>query len=124
MIFLVLDARAAELEKVTELCSTSLMSNEGHPRTVIMQVSAVLLSCECFFSLSSVDGEKLYHGFAMESSESKRSRQSNKDQCSDGCPCGTNEGQPNDINALCAAMLRAHGVKESLSAAYVSSYII
>ena len=79
---------------------------------------------QVFFSLSSVDGEKLYHGFAIESSESKRSRQSNKDQCSDGCPCGTNEGQPNDINALCAAMLRAHGVKESLSAAYVSFYII
>jgi len=68
----------------------------------------------------SVDGEKLYHGMAVESSSSKRSRSSStKEQCSDGCPCGRDEGQANDINALCSAMLREHGVAESLTAAYV-----
>lgn len=60
----------------------------------------------------SVDGEKLYHGYATSSSRP------NVD-CNSGCPCGNNRGRPNDIRALCTAMLKAHNVSESLVAAYV-----
>lgn len=60
--------------------------------------------------ISSVDGIRLYHGYA---DWARRS------QCTD-CPCGVNVGQPNDIHILCKEMLRAHDITEDLIAAYVS----
>lgn len=72
----------------------------------------------------SVDGEKLYHGYAIAAGSSKRSAKLAKEQCNEGCPCGTNEGQPNDIHALCTAMLRANDVQEALLAAYVSVFLV
>lgn len=61
----------------------------------------------------SVDGEKLYHGYSTEGGRSAQ-------QCTGGCPCGSNKGHPNDIQELCIAMLRTQGVTDPLIAAYVS----
>ncbi|XP_067928844.1 uncharacterized protein [Watersipora subatra] len=60
----------------------------------------------------SVNGVKLYHGY---STEGRR----HQEECNSGCPCGSNQGPPNDIHALCTAMLQEHGVHETLIAAYV-----
>lgn len=63
----------------------------------------------------SVDGGKLYHGYSTSSNKRKQ-------ECISGCPCGNNEGPPNDIKALCSAMLHSQGIAEKLVAAYVSNH--
>lgn len=63
-----------------------------------------------------VDGVPLFYGI---NDTPNNGGHPNNNGCP-GCPCGPYSDQPNDILALCSAMLLSSGVKRKLESAYVS----
>ena len=75
------------------------------------------------FSLYSVDGSPVFHGYNDYSDDDPLFRdysiEINNNGCPE-CPCGRYEHEPMDIYALCEAMLKASNIKSALQSAYVS----
>ncbi|XP_067936517.1 uncharacterized protein [Watersipora subatra] len=62
-----------------------------------------------------VDGQPVFHG--NNDFKEQNNDIPNNNGCP-GCPCGSYTSQPNDVLALCSAMLNAQGVHADLEAAY------